>query len=135
MSRRASVLAADPRGVGAAAFAALGGPLAWVVHFMGSYVLVALACTTGWEGLGATLAAATVMLAIVAGATTIVGLRGWRRTRAPQRLDAALNEPRGWRAFLMLSGIVLGALSAFTIVLQGLSALLVPACSQSGVIP
>ena len=132
--RRGRLISTDRRGLGSAAFAAGAGPAAWALHFMGSYALVALACTTGWSGIGAALAVATIVLALLAVASAVVGYRGWRESRAPQQLDAALNEPGGWRAFMTTSGIVLGALSALSIVLQGASTLLAPFCSQSGVI-
>ena len=132
--RRGRLLSTDRRGLGAAAFAAGAGPAAWVLHFMGSYAIVALACTTGWNGAPSMLVIATVLLALLAAASAVVGYRGWRESRAPQQLDAALNEPGGWRGFMLTSGIVLGALSALSIVLQGASTLLAPFCSQSGVI-
>ncbi len=128
------LVSTDRRGLGAAAFAAGAGPAAWALHFMGSYALVSLACTTQWHGIGPVLVVATVALALLAVASAVVGYRGWRNSRAPQRLDAALNEPGGWRGFALTSGIVLGVLSALTIILQGASILLAPICSQSGVI-
>jgi hypothetical protein len=133
--RHGRLISTDRLGLGAAAFAAGAGPAAWALHFMGSYALVALACTTGWTGVGVVLAIATILLALLAAASAVVGYRGWRESRAPQHLDAALNEPGGWRGFVMTSGIVLGALSAVSIILQGAATLLAPLCSQSGVIP
>ncbi|HEU4830144.1 MAG TPA: hypothetical protein VFT04_13200 [Gemmatimonadales bacterium] len=132
---RRRLISTDRRGLGAAAFAAGAGPAAWALHFMGSYALVALACTTGWQGMGAVLIVATVALALLALASAVVGYRGWRRSRAPRRLDMALNEPGSWRGFAMTSGIVLGLGSALSIVLQGAAAVVAPMCSQGGVIP
>ncbi|HEX6091015.1 MAG TPA: hypothetical protein VFZ13_12720 [Gemmatimonadales bacterium] len=132
---RGRLISTDRRGLGAAAFAAGAGPAAWALHFMGSYVLIALACTTDWAGFGAVLVVATAALASLALAAAVVGYREWRRTRAPQQLDLALNEPGGWRGFALTSGIALGLMSALSIVLQGAASVMAPICSRSGVIP
>ena len=132
---RGRLVSTDRRGLGAAAFAAGAGTAAWALHFMGSYVLIALACTTDWEGFGVVIVAATAALASLALASAVVGYREWRRTRAPQQLDLALNEPGGWRGFALTSGIVLGLMSALSIVLQGAASVMAPICSRSGVIP
>lgn len=132
---RGRLVSTDRRGLGAAAFAAGAGPAAWALHFMGSYALVALACTTGWNGMGIVLILATIALALLALASAVVGYRGWQRSRAPKRLDMALNDPGSWRGFTMTSGIVLGLTSALAIILQGAASVMAPMCSQSGVIP
>lgn len=131
---RDQLMTAAPADLGRVAFAMLAGPIAWAVHFMGSYALVTLDCTTGWDGARIAIAVATLLLAAVSLAAAVVGYRGWRERSAEQPWDAALAEPRGWVPFLMTSGAVLGLLSALTILLQGLSAVLVPVCSESGVI-
>ena len=59
---RGRLVSTDRRGLGAAAFAAGAGPAAWALHFMGSYVLIALACTTDWEGFGVVIVAATAAI-------------------------------------------------------------------------
>jgi len=131
---RPRLLTAAPAHLGRVAFAVLAGPIAWAIHFMGSYALVALDCTTGWGGARLTIAVGTLLLAAVSLGAAAVGYRGWRERSAEQPWDAALAEPRGWVPFAMTSGGVLGLLSALTIILQGLSAVLVPVCSESGVI-
>jgi hypothetical protein len=109
-------------------FAVVGGAVAWTVHFLGSYALVAVGCGAGWQGLGASVAAVTVALAAVAGWSTRAAWRGWRAASGDQPLDAALSEPRGWFAFLMLTGVLLGGISVFTILLEGFGTVVLPAC-------
>ncbi len=109
-------------------FAVMGGALAWAVHFLGSYAFVAVACVAGWRGVGLSVGLGTALLAGVAVWSTLDAWRGWRRVSGNQPLDDALNEPRGWFAFLMLTGVLLGVTSAFAILLQGLGSLVLPAC-------
>ncbi|HEX5819430.1 MAG TPA: hypothetical protein VFY20_11150 [Gemmatimonadales bacterium] len=113
-------------------FALLGGSVAWAVHFLGSYVLVAVGCAMGWGGMRAALAVATLALAAVAGAATWLAFREWRSEAGVMPWDVALSETHSWRAFLMLSGILLGALATGTILLEGFASLAVPLCSRSG---
>ncbi|HUF34575.1 MAG TPA: hypothetical protein VMN37_01430 [Gemmatimonadales bacterium] len=108
--------------------ATLGGAAAWTLHFLGSYALVGIGCVAGWRGIRASLAAGTVLLTVAALWATVVAWREWRRTSGDQPWDVALGEPRGWVAFLMLSGVLLGGLSAVTILLEGLGTLVLPVC-------
>jgi hypothetical protein len=57
-----------------------------------------------------------------------VAWQDWRRVSAGQPWDEALSEPRGWFGFLMLAGMLLGALSAATILLEGFATLALPVC-------
>jgi hypothetical protein len=109
-------------------FAIVGGPLAWAVHFLGAYALVAVGCVAGWGGVRASLALGTVALGGVATAATLAAWRAWRRSSATQHWDEALLEPRGWFAFLMLTGVGLGLLSVVTILLEGLGTLWLSVC-------
>jgi hypothetical protein len=109
-------------------FAVVGGALAWALHFLGSYALVAIACVRGWRGVYGSIAAGTAVLLAVAVWSTVAAWQGWRRVSRDQRWDAALGEPRGWLAFLMLTGVLLGLVSALTILLEGLGGLALPAC-------
>jgi hypothetical protein len=109
-------------------FAVVGGPIAWAVHFLGSYALVAVGCVAGWQGVRLSVGVGTVVAAGVALWATLVAWRGWRAESGSQPLDEALGEPRGWFAFLMLTGVMLGAVSAFTILLEGVGSVVLPAC-------
>ena len=109
----------------------LGGSAAWVLHFLGSYLLVAIACAHAWSGLRATLGIATLVLAGAASWATVRSYRGWRAEAGAMPWDAALSETHGWRAVVLMSGVVLGALATGTILAEGLQSLFVPPCSGS----
>lgn len=109
-------------------FAVLGAPIAWVVHFLGSYALVAVGCVAGWQGVRLSVGVGTAVAAAVALWATLAAWRGWRAASGRQPLDEALGEPRGWLAFLMLTGVMLGAVSVFTIVLEGVGSVALPVC-------
>lgn len=109
-------------------FALLGGAVAWTLHFLGSYALVAIGCVAGWGGIRTGLAAGTVVLLTLAVWSTILAWRAWRRVSGGQHWDIALSEPRGWFAFLMLTGVLMGAVAALTIALEGLGTLALPVC-------
>ena len=115
-------------GTGSILFAVVGGALAWTLHFLGSYALVAVGCVSGWPDVRVVLVAGTVALGAMAAGSTALAWRGWRRVSAGQRWDSALGEPRGWLAFLMLTGIILGGISLLTILLEGLGTLALPLC-------
>jgi hypothetical protein len=118
--------------LGGLLFALLGGAVAWAVHFLGSYALVAVGCAAGWDGMRMVLAVATLALGAVAGWATLLALRGWRAEAGAMPWDMALSEAHSWRAFLLLAGILLGALATGTILVEGLASLAVPVCTRSG---
>jgi hypothetical protein len=109
-------------------FALLGGAVAWSVHFLGSYALIAVGCVSGWTATPGLVGTATVALAAVAAWSTAVAWRRWGAASAGQSWDRALSEPRGWYAWLMTVGVLLGATSTFAIVLEGAGSLLLPVC-------
>lgn len=109
-------------------FALLGGAVAWTLHFLGSYALVAIGCVAGWGGIRTGLAAGTVALLAVALWSTVLAWHAWRRVSGGQQWDIALSEPRGWFAFLMLTGVLMGAVAALTIALEGMGTLALPVC-------
>jgi hypothetical protein len=114
--------------VGRTLFAVLGGALAWTLHFLGSYAIVAVGCVAGWSSTRVMVAAGTVVLTAVAVWSTFVAWREWRRSGSDQPWDTALSEPRGWYSWLMTFGILLGITSTFTIVLEGFGTLMLPLC-------
>jgi hypothetical protein len=130
MSQGETLQAAGTAGtsVGRTVFALLGGALAWELHFLGSYALVAVGCVAGWSSIRVIAAAETAVLTVVALRSTIVAWREWGRSSGHQPWDAALSEPRGWYSWLMTVGILLGITSAFTIMLEGFGTLMLPLC-------
>jgi small-conductance mechanosensitive channel len=113
-------------------FALLGAPLAWTLHFLVSYFLVALFCAAAWEGAGVAIGVATVASAAVSAASGVVAYRTWRTRRNGQTRswDAALTEPRGWAAFVLVMGMLGSALFTALIVLEAVPPLFVPTCSE-----
>ena len=109
-------------------FAMFGGATAWVLHFLGSYAVVAIGCVSGWPFTRVVVAAETAVLAALALGSTGVAWREWRRSSGEQRWDTALSEPRGWYSWLMTFGVLMGVTSGFTIVLEGFGTLTLPLC-------
>lgn len=115
-------------------FAFLGGALAWTIHFLGSYAVLGIGCAGGWgASIPIILLLGTLVLTGVAVWAGLLALRGWRRAGDGQSWDRALSEPRGWVGFLMMAGLLLSVISAFTILLEGIPSLFVPACGSGSV--
>lgn len=123
--------------------ALLGAPVAWTLHLLGGYFLVAVGCATAWAGTDAAILALTAFCVAGAVATGLLALRLWRRSqehrltdREPgddEPWDARLGE-RGARAnFLAISGVMLAILFTFAIVIEGLPPLFAPTCSAASV--
>lgn len=109
-------------------FAVLGGAIAWTVHFLGSYAVVAIGCVAGWTQTTLVVGVATALLTAVAVWSTLVAWREWRQASGDQPWDTALGEPRGWYAWLMISGVLLGLTSVLAILLEGSGSLMLPVC-------
>jgi hypothetical protein len=109
-------------------FAAFGGAMAWVIHFLGSYAYITIGCMSRWPGVGPAVGGATLVMAGVAAWSALLAWRDWRRVSAGQRWSEALSEPRGWFAWLMLLGVLVGGFAAFVILVQGLGAAILPVC-------
>ncbi|HEX2220044.1 MAG TPA: hypothetical protein VHG35_14660 [Gemmatimonadales bacterium] len=109
-------------------FGLLGGAAAWSLHFLASYAALSIGCVAGWRGIREILAIGTLVLLAVAVWSTVVAWREWRRVSGNQPWDVALGEPRGWFAYLMLTGVLMGVVSAFTIGLEGWGTLVLPVC-------
>jgi hypothetical protein len=107
--------------------ALLGAPIVWVVHLAGSYFLVALDCSTSWEGAQPAVLLATVLCTLAAGGAGIFAWRGWKRV--PEGPGSDLLDSANVREFLAIAGAALGALFAGAIVLTGISPLFLPTCS------
>lgn len=122
----------DPRhdvgGIGSQVFAVFGGAIAWVIHFLGSYAFITIGCMSRWPGVGLVVGISTLIMAGVAAVAALLAWRDWRRVSEGQRWTEALSEPRGWFAWLMLLGVLVGGFAAFTILLQGMGAAILPVC-------
>lgn len=114
--------------VGWTLFAVLGGAVAWGIHFLGSYAVVAIGCVARWPSTRLVVAAGTAALAALALWATVVAWREWRRSSGEQRWDSALSEPRGWYSWLMMVGVLMGITGTFAIVLEGFGTLMLPLC-------
>jgi hypothetical protein len=118
--------------------ALLGAPVAWTVHLLAAYVIVAAWCAAGWPGAGLAIGALTVVCAAAAVAAGMLALRLWRRGQARLVADAEPGGPEGWDArmgergalfvFLAVVGLFMAALFTYLIVLQGVPPLLAPVC-------
>jgi hypothetical protein len=109
-------------------FALLGGAAAWSLHFLLSYAVASIGCVYGWRGIREILAIGTAVLGAIAVWSTVIAWRDWRRVSGGQPWDTALGEPRGWFAYLMMTGALMGIVSAFTIALEGWGTLVLPVC-------
>jgi hypothetical protein len=109
-------------------FAVLGGAVAWSLHFLGSYAVVAIGCVAGWASTLWIVIVGTLALAALALWSTVVAWRDWRRSAGDQPWDTALSEPKGWYAWLMTVGALMGITSVFTILLEGFGTLMLPLC-------
>ncbi len=118
--------------------AVLGAPAAWTTHLLGAYLIVALWCTTGWRGMGIAVAVLTIACAGAAAAVGLLGYRLWQRGQAGMLEDDERGEAGSWDArmgergaravFLAVMAVLLAALFAYLIVLQGVPAIFTPAC-------
>ena len=120
------------------AFAVTAAPVAWTLHLMGSYVIVALWCSAGWSGFHLALALWTLLCAALGIAGGVSGLRLWRAGKEVLREDAEPGTPQPWDArfgergarfaFLAVMSIAGAGLFTYLIILQGLPPLFAPAC-------
>lgn len=118
--------------------AVVGAPLAWTLHLMASYVMVAAWCAAEWGGLRMALAITTLVCAALAAGSGLAAVALWRDGQAMLRRDAEPGDPEGWSSrmgergarisFLAAMSIGAALLFAFLILLQGLPPLFTPAC-------
>ena len=108
-------------------YAFLGAPLAWVLHLLLSYWLVALSCSTGWGGAKVGLLGLTAVCFIAAMAAGLLARRNWRLLRG-EEITGAPYDPRRIHGFLMIGGGVLALLFGLVILLNGAGPALVPTC-------
>jgi menaquinol-cytochrome c reductase iron-sulfur subunit len=90
-------------------FGVLGGPVAWGLHLLVSYLLATLACIAGLDGMRVMIGALTGCLALVALGATAVAFGTWRHTGAGTRTD--IGGSAGRSAFLAIAGVLTSGLS------------------------
>ena len=120
------------------AFAVMASPVAWTLHLMGSYLIVALWCSAEWDGYHLALGVWTLLCAALGIVGGISGLRLWREGRTVLREDAEPGTPQSWDsrfgergarfAFLAVIAVASAGLFTYLIILQGLTPLFAPAC-------
>jgi|SRR5690606_30086028 hypothetical protein len=124
-----SITREPPLGWGRLFIAVFGGPIAWSLHLLASYFLVALFCATGWPGLGVGLAAATALAAAAAAGSGLVAWRAWREHVDGQPWDSALSDPHGRATgFLLVIGMIAAGLFLLIILLAGLPPIFLSGC-------
>jgi len=129
-TRRARDTGGEPRlGRGRLFFAVFGAAIAWSLHLLMSYLIIATFCNTGWPGLRVALVATTLLSAAGAAASGVVAYRTWRAHVGGQAWDAALRDPHGRATgFLLVMGMVAAGLFLLIILLGGLPPFLLPGC-------
>jgi hypothetical protein len=105
----------------------LGPPLLWALHLMVSYFLVALDCTTAWNGGGLAIGIETALFAAATLGSGLVAWRLWKRIR-DEMMPGELLDPVRIRGFLVFSGVLMAPPFALMIILAGMSPLFAPMC-------
>ena len=124
----ASVTAPEPRLSPVQVFVSfLAPPVFWALHLMVSYFLVALDCTTAWNGGGIAVGVATALFAAATIGAGLVAWRAWRRIRGTM-MPGELLDPVRIRGFLVFSGVLLAPPFTLMIVLAGVTPLFAPMC-------
>jgi hypothetical protein len=101
-----------------------GGGIAWTVHLLAGYFLVALGCPRAWP-LGSLIAVLTLVAAAVSCATAVLSLRGRRRTPAP--------SDGGATALLYGAAALLAGFFTLAILLGGMTMLILPPCQGAAI--
>lgn len=120
------------------AIALLGSPVTWIVHFLGTYFIVALWCAAGWGGMGVAITVFTLVALAGSVASGVLAFRLWRRGQAALVEDAEPGDPQSWDArmgergarmsFLAVLALFMAIVFTLLIVLEGLPVLLPQAC-------
>lgn len=118
--------------LGSLLFASFGAPVSWGLHFLLSYFLNALFCTTGRAGGDLAIYVAT---AVFAGTSLLAGwlaLREWRGLGRSLSVSDTLLQPLGRITIFLLIGMAGSVLFTLFILLAGTAPAFLPACSISG---
>jgi hypothetical protein len=120
-------------------FALLGGAVAWSLHLLASYTLLAYGCTSKWAGTRPALAAISLAALAVTAWSGRVARRSWLVAREVDRptddaWDARMGERTARVSFLMVVGLVLAVVFSIGIVYEATTIFLAPLC-EPGVGP
>ena len=120
-------------------FALLGGAVAWSIHLLASYTLLAYGCTSGWAGTRPALVAISVAALAVTIWSGWVARRRWLAAREVDQptddaWDARMGERTARVSFLMVVGLVLAVVFSIGIVYEAMTIFLAPLC-EPGVGP
>ncbi|MBX3001225.1 MAG: hypothetical protein KF893_22080 [Caldilineaceae bacterium] len=115
----------EPASLIALWFSALGGPLAWVLHNVGSYFVATVLCSVPGQEL--LLHALTVVLALVALGTALVGWRIRSRLKEMDWLDE-YRISKGRAYFMASYGVISGILFWAVILAEGIPGFLIEPC-------
>jgi hypothetical protein len=135
-ARQAGVDDAATPSLPALLIALLGGATAWTLHLLIAYAMVALDCSTAWDGGRAGIAVLTVVTLAATAASGLLARRLWVRARTVDRpsddaWDARMGDRTSRVAFLMVVGLVSAVLFGIAIVYEALPLLFVPVCSPA----
>jgi hypothetical protein len=129
----------DP--IGRLLLALLGSPVAWTVHLLLGYVLVAVSCSVPGIRADFGIALLTALCAGMAVASGILAVRLWRESRRQLRVNREPGGPEPWDARMgergarsvFLAGVALfmAVLFTYLILLQGLPPLFTSPCPPS----
>jgi hypothetical protein len=86
-------------------YGVFGGPVAWALHLLASYAVVAAGCATGWNGTVPALVTVTLACAAASAGAAVVAWRDRREAESTARMLAAIGLGL---ALLFLGVIVLG---------------------------
>jgi hypothetical protein len=113
-------------------FAFLGGPLAWVAHFLATYGSVSLACDEGANGL---LYLTTIIAAPVAIAAGVVAWRLWQQPAPRNGEPVVKDEGTALRVtartrFFGFAGMLMSAIFLLAILAEGAAPLMLDPCGS-----
>src|SRR5688572_1669063 len=80
--------------------AVTGSAIAWTVHLLAGYLVVAAWCSAGWRGGALAIAVLTAVCAAGAAASGLLALRIYRRAQDGLRVDREPGHPEPWDARL-----------------------------------
>jgi hypothetical protein len=116
-------------------------PVAWTVHLLGAYLVVALWCAQSWPHEGVAIAILTALCALACAGAAALAFRLWRIGQDARLVDSEPGEPEPWdgrmgergarTAFLAVLAVCMAALFGWLVVLQGLPAAFGDACSAT----
>jgi hypothetical protein len=100
------------------------GGVAWAIHLLAGYFLVALGCPRAWP-LGGLLVVVTLVTGAISLAVGLISGDRWWSARA--------SGDEGSAAMLYATAALLGGLFTLAIVLGGITAVILPACRDAAI--